>query len=216
MRLISLAIENYKSYFRSDRIAFSSDSTVVTGRNNTGKSALLEAMSLAFTSNPHRSLRTKPNAAAMVSPSSRVIAEFEVKAPELRRMVGRNLAPFQVVLPQDCGPWINRMSRSPALAAQTDRDALEALRDKLFYSDAAYKFEVQATHQGPGAKMVVESTQFPLVGNYERIQGLNARGTVPTWALWEMTALHGEVSIADSGPLFAANPHEEFWGGPLG
>jgi hypothetical protein len=56
----SVLVRNYKSYFDSGEIKLTQGFNVVVGRNNAGKTALLEACSLQFQSKHHRSLRTQP------------------------------------------------------------------------------------------------------------------------------------------------------------
>jgi predicted ATPase len=70
MKLIRAVVENYKSFSTSISLDFAPDFNVVVGKNNAGKTALLEALSLRFQQEPHRSLITaKERTDAMVQSS---------------------------------------------------------------------------------------------------------------------------------------------------
>ncbi|HET6385618.1 MAG TPA: AAA family ATPase [Armatimonadota bacterium] len=60
MYISSIQIHNYKCFHEPERLELKPGVNVVTGQNNAGKSALLEALSLAFANSPHRSLATVP------------------------------------------------------------------------------------------------------------------------------------------------------------
>ena len=62
--------ENYKVFQRTDPLTFQPALNVVVGRNNSGKTSLLELLSLDFQSNPHSSL----DAPSEDRPSSTVIS----------------------------------------------------------------------------------------------------------------------------------------------
>ena len=56
MHICSIEIENYKTFKERTKIGFEATTNVIVGRNNSGKSSLLEALSLNIEPNPHRSL----------------------------------------------------------------------------------------------------------------------------------------------------------------
>src|SRR6266568_3777101 len=60
MKITKFQVLNFKSFRDSNEIEFKPGFNVITGQNSAGKTALLEAMTLQFTANPHRSLRTIP------------------------------------------------------------------------------------------------------------------------------------------------------------
>lgn len=72
MKIESLTIENYKSFGTPTPILLAPQFNVVVGRNNVGKTALLEALSLSFSAKPHSTLTTKSAAWSIVNPDSRV------------------------------------------------------------------------------------------------------------------------------------------------
>src|SRR5580698_3697816 len=60
MLLRSCQIRNYKSFRDSGVISFTAGFNVVVGQNNAGKTALIQALSLQFQQNLHRSIQTVP------------------------------------------------------------------------------------------------------------------------------------------------------------
>jgi predicted ATP-dependent endonuclease of OLD family len=60
MFIASCQVKNYKSFKDWEKIQFRPGFNVVVGQNNAGKTALVEALSVQFSNNPHRSLVTRP------------------------------------------------------------------------------------------------------------------------------------------------------------
>lgn len=60
MRISRIRIENYKSFLDSGEIKFTPGFNAIVGQNNSGKTALIEALSLNLNNNPHKSLTTIP------------------------------------------------------------------------------------------------------------------------------------------------------------
>ena len=82
MKILKLQLENYKSFRSSGLLDFSSSFTVIVGKNNAGKSALLEAFRL--TSNfhhPHRSLSRQEG--VPLDPHSFALLELTITRDEL-------------------------------------------------------------------------------------------------------------------------------------
>ncbi len=83
MKILKINLENYKSFRSSGWLDFSPNFTVVIGKNNAGKSALLEAFRLvANPSRPHRMLSSAPE----VPLDLQSFADFEllISGDELR------------------------------------------------------------------------------------------------------------------------------------
>jgi predicted ATP-dependent endonuclease of OLD family len=60
MYFSDVQISNYKSYRESSRLDLATGINIIVGKNNAGKTALLEALSLKFNGNPHRTIETVP------------------------------------------------------------------------------------------------------------------------------------------------------------
>jgi hypothetical protein len=60
MFISKLTVRNYKSFYNASELFFRPGFNVITGQNSSGKTALLETLSLRFPFVPHRSLSTIP------------------------------------------------------------------------------------------------------------------------------------------------------------
>lgn len=58
MHISKIVIENYKSFLKSEEIVFQPGINVIIGPNNSGKTALLEALCGRFSAKPHKSEQT--------------------------------------------------------------------------------------------------------------------------------------------------------------
>ena len=83
MYFSSVQISNYKSYRNSKQLDLSTGINIVIGKNNVGKTALLDALSLQFQANPHRSIETAPRPSTLLSPTSLVTLKFTLARREL-------------------------------------------------------------------------------------------------------------------------------------
>jgi len=83
VRIAKIKIRNYKSFKESQELELTSGFNIIAGQNNTGKTALLEALSLKFNKNPHRSLSTMPSRDTILEPSSSVDISIAISREEL-------------------------------------------------------------------------------------------------------------------------------------
>ncbi|OKH35014.1 hypothetical protein NIES2101_38085 [Calothrix sp. HK-06] len=60
MYISKFQIINYKSFYSSEELTLTPGFNVIVGRNNAGKTSLVEALSFKFNNIPHRSLKTLP------------------------------------------------------------------------------------------------------------------------------------------------------------
>jgi hypothetical protein len=87
---------NYKSFAATEEIRLEPGFNVIVGRNNVGKTALAEVLSLRFSDNPHRSSKAVPRPGAQPDPTSRVELSIEWKGDELTDMLVREMPTFYV------------------------------------------------------------------------------------------------------------------------
>ena len=78
MFISKIKIESYKSFEDSGEINFKPGINIIIGQNNSGKTALLEALSLTFMNKPHKSEGTSDNS------DSSVEVTFTISADEFR------------------------------------------------------------------------------------------------------------------------------------
>jgi len=84
----NITIENYKSFREATAVKFEQGINVVTGQNNSGKTALLEAIHLDFEAKPHRSSLTVPVFGREPSSPSKVNVSIELPHDELIQLLG--------------------------------------------------------------------------------------------------------------------------------
>jgi predicted ATP-dependent endonuclease of OLD family len=84
MRLVSFRISNYKGFHDSGEIQLDTGFNVIVGKNDAGKTSLLEALSLQITSeHHHRSLKTLPDRRSPRNWLPEVAATFLISAEEI-------------------------------------------------------------------------------------------------------------------------------------
>lgn len=96
MRIQSFQVINYKSFADSGEMRLEPSFNVIVGRNNVGKTALAEAMSLRFPSRPHRSMNTLPSPDMPISQDSRTEISIRLEANELVELLIREMPTFYV------------------------------------------------------------------------------------------------------------------------
>jgi hypothetical protein len=99
VRITSFRIINYKSFPDSGEMHLESGFNVILGRNNVGKTALAEAMSLRIVDKPHRSSNTVPSPGAQPDPESRAEISVRVEAGELTELLRHEMPTFYVPTP---------------------------------------------------------------------------------------------------------------------
>lgn len=101
MRISSVRVQNYKCFRDTGEIPLSPGMNVIVGRNDAGKSAFLEALSLQAGQNPHRSQRVMPTPDTPVDQASKVTVSYDISSEELTQYFQRQ--PMIVV--RDCGGY---------------------------------------------------------------------------------------------------------------
>lgn len=115
-------IENFKS-FGEQRFEFEPGLNLITGRNNSGKSALMEALSLQFVDKPHRNLNTIPHPAHTPSPASIARFGFAMSGEELGRVLHGQVKQFTLPVPE--GGDLDAAGMERALASLCGRNTVE-------------------------------------------------------------------------------------------
>jgi hypothetical protein len=84
VRLLKFSVKNYKSFGDSNETGtLSSGVNVIIGQNNSGKTALLEALTFRLKPIPHRNVRTHPTPDAKVDVVPQVTVDAELSRLEL-------------------------------------------------------------------------------------------------------------------------------------
>jgi predicted ATP-dependent endonuclease of OLD family len=120
MRFISIRIQNYKSFAQSSTIPLASGRNVVVGENNSGKTAFLEAVSLKFGRDPHRTSKRQRD--YPLPDISEAHIEFDVSGTELKKIL---LAVPEIKVPfppdrarssENAEAWLDELFRRPNIS----------------------------------------------------------------------------------------------------
>jgi AAA15 family ATPase/GTPase len=101
MFIKSFSLLNYKSYIDSEFLEFCPGINIIIGQNNSGKTALLEALTLRLISAPHRSIRTLPNRFSKANEKSAALVKLSLQKSELRELLQQVRAPLRLPEPGD-------------------------------------------------------------------------------------------------------------------
>jgi predicted ATPase len=138
MFIKKVEISNYKAFNRPDPIEFHSNGmNIVVGKNNAGKTALLEVLALDFKNDPHKSLHTRP------SDNSQVTWSLWYEKEEIRELIGQLLKipkarsyPAKVAL-DECIRWLE----TPGLTQGTYKTDSEGNTEIVQAAFGAYEHD---------------------------------------------------------------------------
>jgi predicted ATPase len=97
----SIEVHNYKSYDASGRLDLTPGFNIITGQNSAGKTALLEALGLSFSDNPHRSTKKLPTRSTLVEPKSWVELTIKCQLNEMLKLALAQRNGFSIAAPSE-------------------------------------------------------------------------------------------------------------------
>jgi predicted ATPase len=100
MYISRFQVYNYESFHRPRELEFKPGFNVIVGQNDAGKTALLQAIGLNLSLNPHRSLRTLPDRGSTLDVNSWADLTVCVTAAELRELVRGSRSAVLIPLPE--------------------------------------------------------------------------------------------------------------------
>ena len=98
---------NYKSFRDSGLLEFQPGINIIVGANNSGKTALLKALSLSFESSPHRSIKTLPKPNSMLSQESTAPVTLIFRKAEIHSLFDDLPANLYVGLSSGLGSYLS-------------------------------------------------------------------------------------------------------------
>jgi predicted ATPase len=134
MYIETFRVRNYKSFRETPEVRLTPGFNVVVGRNNVGKTALVEALSLRFTPKQHQSLATRPRPTSQVEGTSEVEMRLVISREELHEIVGDARLP--IYLP------------SSADDSSPQSKKVEHFRNRLL-SEPTFELSAVFAHNGP-------------------------------------------------------------------
>lgn len=159
MYISTFQLVNYKSYRNSPELLFTPGFNIISGQNNAGKTALLEAMSLDFEAKPHRSLQTVPFRGADVHPASTAIVSFTLSNEELRELLSPRQE-WMLLKPNPVSEYARAIGCNDDSAGAAERLTRDFLSRDLF--TFKLNFEAQL-----GRPMQVATARVPSYGLYD-------------------------------------------------
>ncbi|MES2762325.1 MAG: AAA family ATPase [Bacteroidota bacterium] len=96
MHISKFRIHNYKSYLDSNDVNLESGINIITGQNNAGKTALLQALSLHFVDSPHRSTKTISTQLEKVKSESSIYLEFNISKEDFVNYIFNDFTQFLI------------------------------------------------------------------------------------------------------------------------
>jgi predicted ATPase len=149
MKITSIRVINYKCFLDSEKNEFGSGFNFIVGRNDAGKSALVEALSLNFANKPHRSLATVPTIGTLTQVNSAVQVTYDV-------------------LPQEMQGWLSRQQEAFISIGTKKADiAMEDLLQKLTVEGKFVAFWDADLHLRKGWLEVIGEPPNQIYGRYE-------------------------------------------------
>lgn len=133
MHISKFKLANYKSFYEPEELALSPGFNIIVGPNNVGKTALLEALSLRFSSDPHRSLKTVPTPDAQPKPQAWAEISFTVSRDELLELLQANPGPYWLPYPQSNSEIANRTNVHSGAQPDLQR-FVEAVMDRQSFT----------------------------------------------------------------------------------
>lgn len=91
MHIVSAVVSNYQCFDNTNLIKLDPGFNLVVGKNNTGKSALLRALSLAALGDPHRSLKSVPRPGMYLNQISSIAVELFASGEDFRDAIFSHL-----------------------------------------------------------------------------------------------------------------------------
>ena len=106
MYLSKFQLFNYKSFRDSGLLEFKPGINIIVGQNNSGKTALLEALTLNLSHkpHPHRSIKTLPTPSSSLESESSVEFSVTFKKAEISAIIDQLLPHNLGILPPDGNP----------------------------------------------------------------------------------------------------------------
>jgi len=126
MRIAEFQIHNFKSFSDSGVIELSPTMNIVTGQNNAGKTALLQALELEFPWSENRSINSRPSRNAPPEQPSRIDVTLSLSGSELESLTS-GITDLRFEIPPDPGPGAPHPLGIPVLAQYTHPTSIEEI-----------------------------------------------------------------------------------------
>jgi energy-coupling factor transporter ATP-binding protein EcfA2 len=192
MYISQFQLNNYKSFAKTAPLRLCPGFNIITGQNNVGKTALLEALSLHYVGNPHRSLRSVPFPDAQPLPLTEAYVTLTISNDELREILLTPESRFFVPLPDPASDLARtiRFNRSTG-------DGADRLGSWLLSQDQL-NFEYKI-HCAAGQNANLAQSRFPALNLIDAEGGPQLRITNRLYVPFTVAPHHSLVAEAIAG-----------------
>ena len=101
MHISKIQVKNYKCFLDSGEIEFKPGFNIIVGKNDSGKSALLEVIGPGLENKPHRSLNTVPSTEIVLIDNSEKDIIFDVSRKDIITIFSGLRKTFIIPLPNN-------------------------------------------------------------------------------------------------------------------
>src|SRR5208282_407665 len=151
---------NYKSFHKPCPLVFAKGFNIISGQNNAGKTALLEALGLNFAGKPHKSLKTAPARDTALDQTSWADVSFAASPGEVQELLTTlGSSNFQIARPAASSDFARKIDYTGHSAGEDER-LLAALFSQKFLE---FTVRLQA---GPTQGISWRLLQIPSYGLY--------------------------------------------------
>lgn len=141
-----IQIYNYKSYKNSRKLDLAKGINIVVGKNNVGKTALLEALSLKFHANPHRAIDDSLSSLRMPRPESILTFTFTISKRELIDLLVETSGDNEFSLPF---PDLESALAQELNLSNSINETTAQIFGEWFFSHDSYTFRLKREAYGP-------------------------------------------------------------------
>ncbi|RUS96023.1 hypothetical protein DSM107003_26850 [Trichormus variabilis SAG 1403-4b] len=116
---------------------FSPGINIIVGKNNAGKTSLLEVLTLDFEDQPHRSLKTLPNKTSTIEKKSRIEITLHLEKGEWRSFIQYMSPNIGIPIPSETEEYrkslnlIDNKYREPYIRLGSNHDLMEKDKSKI-------------------------------------------------------------------------------------
>lgn len=195
MYISRFQVGNYKSFREPIALEFTQGFNIISGQNNSGKTALLEALALFFTGSPHRSTKTVPARDTVPYQLSWADVSFALPPKELKELMLTSPSTLYTVAKPDLGSPFARKNGFIDDSIQSANRLLEAI-----FAEDLLTFKVRFQTPASGHSPICASLEVPSYGLYA------AQGQLNSWQCMAFRVNNtGRFDVAQQGILSSSD-----------
>ncbi|MBW4680599.1 MAG: AAA family ATPase [Microcoleus vaginatus WJT46-NPBG5] len=189
MYISKFQLSNYKSFLDSGELEFKPGINIIVGQNNSGKTALLESLSLSVINQPHTSIKTLPYPySVLLNKYSSCRFSVTFKRPELYSILDR-ITPFMIpqaadnlLFPTEVNLFNEWLIKSDDIIFNFSISQESELQNSFYKENLSFNLYKISSLNGTAIKMEINNGFFSESG--ERIISPPIQDYL-AWKLWQ-------------------------------